>query len=546
MKHVLLPVIALFGFTAHSQLVIDNATFFIGEGATVTVQGDLTTNTNIQAGGTGATRGKIAMKGTAQQTINAGANVVIPRLEIDNTNNVVLGTDLRIGNRIDFVAGRLRTGANHLIVPDNVEFGGIAAGRFIETDGTGTVRQLTPANMGSPKVIPVGNGSNYSPVSYQLTGASGLSANSYVAVRSTGTAIATPARHPRTESFLNTAWAVSGSGYTGGNIAVTGTYTDAQLAAGSTEADIRGMWWNGTAWNLTGGGQNAGSNTVSATVPGTAGGTVYGMNRFVLANVKAHLQAVYVSGTGLMNDNLRQVGGTVNNLIPTSDPYRIAPLSPAFTHVNNAVAETVNASVFNNNANPERNIVDWVYVELRNINGPTSAPVIQSRSVLVNRNGDLVDIDGVSPVYFKNVDPGNYAISIRHRNHLGISTNPAVPVALGLNANMVNFATMPTASLFGTANTNYARVNNVNLMYAGNTNSNGNVRFSGPANDKEAVISIGLGGVISSVNSNVYTPADVNMNRNVRFSGPANDKEFIIGTPLSQSAANIRTQVLPN
>lgn len=546
MKHVLLPVIALLGLTAHGQLVIDNATFFIGEGATVTVQGDLTTNTTIQAGGTGASRGKIAMKGSSLQTISAGTNVVIPHLEIDNTSHVVLASDLRVGNRLNFVGGRLRTAANHLILPSDVEIAGAAAGRFIETNGTGTVRQLTPANMVSTRMLPIGNGTHYSPVSIQLTGATGHSANSFVAVRSTGEAIPTPARHPRTESFINTAWVVNGSGYTGGNIAVTGTYTDGQIQAGSTEADLRGMWWNGTTWSLAGGTQNAAANTVGATVPGTTGGTVYGMNRFLLANVKAHLQAVYVSNTGLMNDNLRQVGNVVNNLIPLSDPYRTAPISTNFTHMNNGVTETVAASVFNNAANVEQNIVDWVFVELRNITSPTTAPVVQTRSVLVNRNGDLVDVDGQSPVYFKNVDAGNYAISVRHRNHLGISTNPAVPIALSLTPTMVNFGTLPTGSLFGTANSNYARVNNVNLLYAGNTNGNANVRFGGPGNDKDAILSLGTGGVATAVISNVYNVADVNMNRNVRFGGPANDKDFIISTPLNSVSTAIRSQSLPN
>lgn len=477
MKHVLLPVIALLGFTAHGQLVIDNATFFIGEGATVTVQGDLTTNTNIQAGGTGATRGKIAMKGSAQQTINAGANVVIPRLEIDNTNNVVLGSDLRIGNRIDFVAGKLRTAANHLIVPDNVEFAGMTASRFIETDGTGTVRQLTPANMVNPKVIPIGNGNNFSPVSYQLTGASGLSANSYVAVRSTGTPIATPARHPRTESFLNTAWVVSGSGYTAGNIAVTGTYADAQLASGSTEADLRGMWWNGTAWNLTGGGQNAGSNSVSATVPGTAGGTVYGMNRFVLARATAFLHGPF-NANGLMNDNLR-----ANNLIPLSDPYRAAPFNYPHATNGNSVAETISSSVLSAHPNPDSSVVDWVLVELMNNNTP--ATVIQSRSGLILRNGAVVDIDGRSPIYFKNVDGGNYNISVRHRNHIGAMT-PAV-VSLGLNnPTPHNFIAASNAafnnpSLGYTPLRSMARTSNTDVwgLYSGDGNFNKRTQTTG-------------------------------------------------------------------
>ena len=51
--------------------------------------------------------------------------------------------------------------------------------------------------------------------------------------------------------------------------------------------------------------------------------------------------------------------------------------------------------------------------------------VLQTRSALVQRDGDIVDIDGVSPVTFNNVASTNYTIAVRHRNHLGLSTNPA-------------------------------------------------------------------------------------------------------------------------
>lgn len=478
MKHVLLPVIALLGLTAHGQLVIDNATFFIGEGATVTVQGDLTTNTTIQAGGTGASRGKIAMKGSSLQTISAGTNVVIPHLEIDNTSHVVLASDLRVGNRLNFVGGRLRTAANHLILPSDVEIAGAAAGRFIETNGTGTVRQLTPANMVSTRMLPIGNGTHYSPVSIQLTGATGHSANSFVAVRSTGEAIPTPARHPRTESFINTAWVVNGSGYTGGNIAVTGTYTDGQIQAGSTEADLRGMWWNGTTWSLAGGTQNAAANTVGATVPGTTGGTVYGMNRFLLAGATAFLHGPF-NANGLMNDGLRAAG-----LVPLSDPYRVAPYNyPHATTGNNAVTETIAASVLSANANPDLNIVDWVLVELMNNNTP--ATVIQSRSALIRRNGTIVDVDGVSPIYFKNVDAGNYNISVRHRNHIGAMT-PAV-LALGLgNPTPHSFITASTsafnnASLAYTPLISMTRTSNTNVwgLYSGDGNFNKRTQIIG-------------------------------------------------------------------
>ncbi len=540
MKNILLPLIAtvLMTITVKAQLVIDNATFFIGENAVVTVQGNLTTNVDIQAGGAAATQGKIQMKGSSLQSIAAGGRV-IPRLEIDNASHVQLTEDLRVENRIDLLSGRLRTFNNNLILPATVTVVGMNASRFIETNGTGAVRQLVPANVASLKMVPIGNGANYTPIEFTSTGAT-YAAGAYISFRATGMAVPTPARHPRTESYLTNSWEVTKSGITGGAQNVEGTYTNGQITG--TEADIRGFFWNGSSWSLAGGGQNATNNMVGTSVAGNTG-TLYGMNRFLLASPKVFLEGAYNSGTGLMNDNLR--AGT--NLIPTSDPYRSAPYNTSFSHVNNSVAETVAASLFNDNGNPNDNIVDWVYVELRNVTSPTQAAVVQTRSVLVQRDGDLVDVDGVSPVYFKNVDAGaTYAVAIRHRNHIGLSTSPAVPLSLGLANTNINVTSLPTASLFGTANTNYVRTGgNINLLYSGNANSNTNVRFSGIANDRDFMLGSILSGNRALLINNVYSQGDVNMNRNVRFAGIANDRDFMLATPLSGNQAALKTQSLP-
>ena len=526
----------MFSLTSFGQLVIDNATFFIGEGAVVTVQGNLTTNVPIQAGGAGATLGKIQLKGSSLQQINTGGNL-IPRLEIDNATNAVLVGAVKVGSRLEFTNGKIQLANFNFTLEDGTEIIGAGASKFLETNGTGEARRLVGANV-ADKVIPVGTGSAYTPFKYTTTGAT-YGANGYVGVIATGAAVPTPQRHPRTESYLATSWKVSKNDITGGNLVGTGTYADAQITG--PEADLRGFFWNGSAWSLAGSTQDVAANTVGANVPG-ASGEIYGMNKFLLASPKVFLQGAYNSGTGLMSDALR----TATTLIPTSDPYRTAPYNTSFSHVDNANGETVNASLFNNSPNPENDLVDWVFVELRSISSPTVAPVVQTRSVLVQRDGDLVDVDGVSPVYFKNVDAGNFAVSIRHRNHIGLSTNPAVPVGLGLATTSLNFTTLATASLFGAENVNYARVSNINMLYGGNANGNTNVRFGGPSNDKDFILANGLTSNPALVLSNVYNISDVNMNRIVRFGGPSNDKDFILNLPLSGNPGVTKNQSLPN
>ncbi|MBL0043319.1 MAG: hypothetical protein IPP33_02530 [Flavobacteriales bacterium] len=87
-------------------------------------------------------------------------------------------------------------------------------------------------------------------------------------------------------------------------------------------------------------------------------------------------------------------------------------------------------------------IVDWVLLELR---GPAiPASIVATRAALVRRNGDIVDVDGVSPVAF-NVAPGSYYVSVKHRNHLGCMTSGTV--ALSSTPATVDFTSLATATL---------------------------------------------------------------------------------------------------
>lgn len=573
MKKLILPIATLLLGTANAQLVIDNATFFIGEGAVVTVQGNLQTNVAIQAGGAGVNQGKIQMKGASAQTITVnGANATIPYLEIDNTNNVsLLGThDLTVQNRIQFTNGKLQLGEKNLIVPSTIAFDGTLGtgnSRFLETNGTGEVRQMVPAAVAVPVVVPIGTGTHYSPVQYTATGVT-VNGSSYIGLRATGVPVPTPNRHPRTETYLGTAWNITRSGITGGTVNVQGTYTDGQIMGlgAPVESDIVGLFWNGASWSNAGSAQNAGSNTVAANVP--ANGLVYGMNKFVLVNPTVFLQGPFDATTGLMRDLLRsndavQTPGnpTASNIIPLSDPYRTATYSGNFPHVNNPNAESINASVLNHKANPAEHIVDWVFVQLRKSTGATSAPISQTRSALIRRDGRIVDIDGESPLYFKNEDPAaNYVLTIRHRNHLSISVNPADPLALGLANSDFDFSNPANnAKIMGTSGTHYVQggAPAKNLIWGGNASGNGftrNIGSNGPGSPNQADrdhLLLDLGGAQLGVINNEYRRGDLNLNRVTRLVGNNGPSAAGIGDGntllniLGGNQLTVRSQVLP-
>ncbi|MCA0381325.1 MAG: hypothetical protein LCH58_04130 [Bacteroidetes bacterium] len=550
MKQLITIGVTLLSLSAQAQLVVQNgATFFIDAGATVTVQGDVTASANI----TGT--GKLLMKGTALQNLNLNG-FSVPNLEIDNASHVALGGAGRVEGVLTFTNGKLQLGANNLTVSSAGSFTGAAAGKFVETNGTGELRkELTAAGS---VTLPLGVGSDYTPLQYQLTG--GTYTSAFVAGRAINGGH--PAKHPRSTDFLNNYWSLNRSGVAGATVTAVGTYVDPSDVTG-TEADLRAMTYNGSTWAL-GSAQDNAANTVTAAVP-TNTGDLYAMNRFVLVSPKAFLQGAFDVNTGLMRDRYRNSTGTyspgtlpASNILPTSDPYRNASLSTAFVHVANSVPETLTSSaVLNDQANSQNNIVDWVFVELRSISSPTVAPVVQTRSALIQVDGDIVDIDGLSPVYFKNIDAGNYAISLRHRNHLGLSTNPAIPVALSLANTNNDLSTAAAGSLFGSASNNYSVTSGKNLLLAGNAFLNTSSNYLGLNTDRAQVLTLmgNAGGSptpsrILSTGADYFTYGlgDLNMNRTVDYLGLTPDRSFLLSTVLGgvPSPSPAKTQVLPN
>lgn len=507
-----------------AQLYIDNATFMIQSGGTVTVQGSVTSNVDIQG------PGKVLLKGSSVQDINMNG-FTIPNLEMDNAANANLLSNVRIGNSMLFTNGKITQGNFNVNIGPVATITGGGAGKFFETTGTGQLMKEVSSNLTAYE-MPVGIGSAYYPA---FVTTSGTYASASVGVRAKNGS--DPNKHPRSTDYLNLYWPITRTGITG-TLNVSGNY-NANFTG--TETDMRGIFWNGTNWVLTGAAINYATDQASA--PVTVSGDLYAMNRFVLSRNRAMLQGAF-NGTD-MNDNLR--AGT--NLIPLSDPYRSAPYNATFTHVNNATVEVANASVFGNAALVSDNIVDWVFLELRDNSGVNpGATILQTRAALIQRDGDIVDVDGVSPVYFKNVDAGGtYTVAVRHRNHIGIATDPVANLQSLSEANpggITDFSTMTDAQIFGTSAA-FTTSAGQNLLWGGNANSNTNTRFNGISNDKDFILVTTLGGNGAAVLSNVYNASDVNMNRNVRFNGIANDKDFILTSVLGGTGGTVRTQQLP-
>lgn len=239
--------------------------------------------------------------------------------------------------------------------------------------------------------------------------------------------------------------------------------------------------------------------------------------------VKCLLSGPYNSATGLMNDQLRAQGR-----IPLTHPYA----AMAWPVTGPTATSIPVLSVTGANA-----IIDWVVLELRS--AATPAQVIERRACLLQADGDVVDVDGVSPVGFC-APPNNYHVAVRHRNHLAVMT--ATPWSLAPVAVSIDLTTPATAT-FGTA----ARksVGSALALWPGNARwSDSFLAYTGSANDRDAILTY-LGGINPNSVLFGYTHQDLNLDGQIKYTGTANDRDLILQSVGSSTPNYVRLQQLP-
>ena len=514
-KKLYLPFLAAAlcaGSSAQAQLFIDNAQFFIQSGATVTVQGDVTSNTDILG------TGKLILKGSANQNLSMGG-FNVPNLEVDNAANATLTTAARVSGDLLFTNGDLLLGANNLTLGSSATVTNANDTRFVVTNGTG---RLVKASLGAtPFVFPVGNTvTSYNPVTIANSGTSDdigvrVLANALTA-GTTGSAL--------TREVVDATWDVSEATAGGSNLSITATWAAADELPGLNRS-TRPL---GVSNYITAPASNVGWDLLLTQAATASGAGPYSVTRTGVTNVgaftvghrpvmspllvgpKVFLQGAYNTTTGLMTDNLR-----INNLIPTTEPYTGLT---GFTHTGSGGGETSVASVVGSAAAAGNDAVtDWIFAQLHRA---TDSVVISTRAVLVQRDGDIVDVDGVSPVNFAGHAAGNYYVSFRHRNHLGVRSATTVSLAK-TTATAFNFTTgLGQAYTKNITNNAMATMGTVFGMWAGNVNDDITVRMTGingNSNDYLRLLNT-LGSSISTLPS-VYNKADLNLDGTVRMTG---------------------------
>jgi hypothetical protein len=148
-------------------------------------------------------------------------------------------------------------------------------------------------------------------------------------------------------------------------------------------------------------------------------------------NPVALLEGAFDQSSGLMRNDLQAAGK-----VPLTEPY--TGLGYTFDGGGN---ETTTTQVLNGQG-PDA-IVDWVLLELRS--GQDSTVIVASRAALLKVTGQIVEVDGVSPVVFDSVATGFYYVAIHHRNHLGVMTG----IPMNMKASTVLGVDFSSINLFG-------------------------------------------------------------------------------------------------
>jgi hypothetical protein len=241
--------------------------------------------------------------------------------------------------------------------------------------------------------------------------------------------------------------------------------------------------------------------------------------------LKLMLDGPYDETTDRMRDNLRSGAH-----LPVTEPYTALGFAQLF-----GGGESVAPAVLT--AAGDDAIVDWVLVELRDASAP--ATVIATRSALLQRDGDVVDIDGAPALSFR-AGNGSYHLVAKHRNHFGVMT--ASPISLSNAPASIDFSD-PAFNAHGTEPRRLR--DGKALLWSGDVARDGVLRYTGEDNDRDPILLTIGGNVPTAVSAPGYHQADVNLDGIIRYTGEDNDRDPILVNVGGSVPTNTRVQQLP-
>jgi hypothetical protein len=219
-----------------------------------------------------------------------------------------------------------------------------------------------------------------------------------------------------------------------------------------------------------------------------------------------------------MHDNLRTLAS-----FPLTQPYDLPPYN--YSGTEQILPQVLQVS--GDNA-----IVDWVLVELRD--GATPGMIVTRKAALIQRDGDVVELDGISDLHFNGIPAGDHRLAVRHRNHLGILTD--IPYHLNAIATPIDLTLASTATMGANSRKN---INGVMTLWGGNANGDQSLRYYGSNSDRQSILNMVGSSTPYSMINDTYTPADVNMDGILNYYGTNSDRQFLLNNVGSAAPYNV-------
>tara|TARA_B100000497_G_scaffold71327_1_gene80106 strand:+ start:48 stop:1739 length:1692 start_codon:yes stop_codon:yes gene_type:complete len=531
-----------------AQLVNQGGTITIQSGATLVVESDITNTTGsivnngiIEVKGditseaaasfTSAVDSKLKFSGTTPSTINFMASTILSDVEMAKTaEDLTLASDLDIDGDLTFTEddNQIILGANNLVLSATSAADNVAVtNSFIVTDGAGVV---TKEGLSTAFKFPVGAAIDSQ---NDITLAEGGTVDD-ISVRVLTDAYDAPVTQTdaMVDDVVSATWEIAEAVTGGSDLIAAPSWAAADETTTFDNTDAAVFQFNGTDYTALA--TTGAATTVDGISSVTNVGLVLddtdyviigdsGLLRAFLA-AKIILQGPYQASQDLMRDQLR-----TKSLIPLEEPYSDMA---AFTHVSGGGGETVDALEDFDYVADGDDIVDWVFLEIRD----SADAVVSTRSALLQRDGDIIDIDGSnSAVSFEGITLDNYTIVVRHRNHLGVKSSGIVSMSPGTTA-VYDFTSAVNQAV---GDQQEELETGVYGVYGGNANGESavataykGIRMTGPSTINDALALLNqLGGIYTATQFDVYETEDLNLDGNVRMTGPStiNDALFLLG-----------------
>ena len=244
-----------------------------------------------------------------------------------------------------------------------------------------------------------------------------------------------------------------------------------------------------------------------------------GHSEKTVVNVKAFLGGPYIGGFMSYSYYLQ---GT----LPLTEPYS----AMGYPHTSGGGGESIASLPY------PQIVTDWVVVELRDALDPST--VVATQSALLRRDGQVLSTRFLKNLVF-DVPHGNYHVAVHHRNHLGVMTAGAID--LDDMPSHVDFTELG-APTFGIDAQKL--VGSRMVLWVGDANGNGILKYAGYANDRDAIL-LAIGGVNPLNTVSGYLREDVNLDGVVSYVGTNNDRDALLLNLPGSVVTATRTEQVP-